>query len=253
LFTPYSFWRGNQVAAQDNRFVDRVFRLLERVEYRRADSLAEKRAIYRMRHAAYARAGTVDVGPSGLFCDAFDETANAWIIGVFLDGELASSVRLHIAASPAAPLPVASTFPNAIGPLLRAGRTLIDPTRFVAKLEFSQRHAEIPYVTLRASFMAGEFFDVDFMTAACLAEHQAFYRRMFGGVAWAQPQPYPHFNRPMALIGYDCRMLKGAALERYPFFASTAVERRALFGQSSNAAEDVFEAIGRRAKTEAHA
>ena len=44
---------------QNCRYADRVFRLLERVEYRRADSTEDKRAIFRMRHDAYMRAGTV--------------------------------------------------------------------------------------------------------------------------------------------------------------------------------------------------
>ncbi len=242
--------RGNSVENQEIRFVDRVFRLLEHVTYRRADTAADKQAIFRMRHAAYARAGTIEPGPSGLFSDAFDETDNAWLIGVRLDGDLASALRLHDSASLAAPLPVANTFPDVIRPLLRSRRTIIDATRFVAKLEFSQRYSEIPYLTLRASFMAGEFFDADFITAACLVEHQAFYRRMFGGVPWCEPQPYPNFKRPMALIGHDCRTLKNSTLDRYPFFASTASERETLFSRSSNHVGDMFEAIGRPAESE---
>ena len=65
------------------RFVDRVLRLLERSEYRRADRLSDKQAIYRLRHEAYMRAGTVEARPSGMFHDPLDETDNAWLIGLY--------------------------------------------------------------------------------------------------------------------------------------------------------------------------
>jgi hypothetical protein len=85
---------------QASRFADRVTRLLERVEYRRADSPADQSAIYRLRHDAYVRAGTIEPRPSGLFHDAMDETDNAWLIGVFIDGpshgSYSARAALHI-------------------------------------------------------------------------------------------------------------------------------------------------------------
>ena len=125
-------------------FADRVMRLLEKVEYRRADSAADKAAIYRLRHEAYMRAGTVEPKDSGMFHDPMDETDNAWLIGVFIDGMLASALRLHISASLRAPLPELASFPDLVEPHLAAGRTLIDASRFVSSLDFSQRYSEIP-------------------------------------------------------------------------------------------------------------
>jgi hypothetical protein len=235
------------VEIQNFRFADRVLRLLERVEYRRADARADKHEIYRLRYAAYARAGTVDLEPSGVFHDPFDEAENVWLIGVHIDGELASALRLHISATPAGVLPALKSFPDIVEPLLRSGRTIIDATRFVARLEFSQAYSEIPYLTLRPAFLAEEFFGADFITAACLAEHQAFYRRMFGGVPWSPPRPYPHFRRPMAFLGYDCKTRREDTHARYPFYRSSAPERESLFCRSSNGAVDVFQAIGRPA------
>ena len=231
---------------QTSRFADRVMRLLERVQYRRADSLAEKEAIYRLRHEAYMRAGTVEPRRSGMFHDPMDETDNAWLIGVFIDGELASALRLHISASLRAPLPELASFPDLIEPHLAAGRTLIDASRFVSSLEFSQRYSEISYLTLRPTFLAEEFFAADHVIAGCLAEHQAFYLRMFGAVRWSAPRPYPHFKRPMALVAYDCRTQRERIHQRYPFYRSTQAERARLFQRSSNVVDRVLEAIGRR-------
>src|ERR1700722_8051492 len=231
---------------QASGFADRVMRLLERVEYRRADSPADKAAIYRLRHEAYMRAGTVEPRPTGMFHDAMDETDNAWLIGLFIDGELASALRLHISASPRAPLPELASFRDLIEPHLTAGRTIIDASRFVSSLESSQQYSEIPYITLRPTFLAEEFFSADYVIAGCLAEHQAFYRRIYGAVTWSAPRPYPHFKRPMALVAYDCNLRREKIHERYPFYPAPQSKQARLSQRSSNVADRVLEAIGRR-------
>lgn len=226
-------------------FVERARRLLERVEYRRADTDADKHAIYRLRHDAYMRAGTVEPRPSKMFHDSLDEADNVWLIGILIDGELASSLRLHISATSEAPLPVSAAFPDVVVPHLDAHRIVIDPTRFVSKLEFSRNFPELPYITIRPTFLAAEFFAAHYITVACLTEHRAFYRRMFGGELWQEPRPYPNFNRPMALIGHACHTLRERSYKRYPFYESSAVERKRLFSRSSNVEEaEVLRAIG---------
>jgi hypothetical protein len=118
--------------------------------------------------------------------------------------------------------------------------------RFVSSLEFSQQYSEIPYITLRPTFLAEEFFAADYVIAGCLAEHQAFYRRIYGAGTWSAPRPYPHFKRSMALVAYDCNLQREKTYERYPFYQSTHAERARLFQRSSNVADRVLEAIGRR-------
>lgn len=241
---------GALVGNQDSRYADDVFRLLERVEYRRAESEEDRQAIYRMRYTAYERAGTVRLGSSGLFHDPFDDSPNAWLIGLYIDGDLASALRLHISASPTVPLPATATFGDVIEPLLEAGRLIIDASRFVSRLEYSERYSAMPYITLRPTFLAQEFFDADYVTAACLIEHQAFYRRMFGGTPWSQPRQFPYFNRPMAFLGYDCRTQTTATYARYPFYRSTEAEQQRLFARSSAGCDNVMRAIGREVERE---
>ncbi len=212
--------------------------------------MEDKQSIYRLRHAAYMRAGSVEPRASGMFHDRYDEMGNVWLIGVYIDGELASAVRLHVSAKPKAPSPVGDSFPDVIDPLLRDGRLVIDATRFVAKFEFSKRLSEIPYITLRPAFIAEAYFRADYITAARLAEHQAFYRGALGGVPWRSPRPYPDFKRPMALVGYDCAALRKSVYCRYPFYRSTEEEQMRLFSRSSNATYNVLEAIGRETESE---
>src|SRR3954463_14257124 len=75
---------------------DRVLSLLERVDYRRAETTEERAAIFRLRYQAYLREGAISPNSSGQFSDPVDDRENCWIFGVYIDGKLASSIRLSI-------------------------------------------------------------------------------------------------------------------------------------------------------------
>ena len=64
-----------------------------------------------------------------MFSDAGDETPNAWLIGVYIDGNLASSIRLHIASRPDHWLSANEVYSDLIAPKLEAGKILLDSTR----------------------------------------------------------------------------------------------------------------------------
>src|SRR3979409_2673981 len=76
---------------------DRVSGLLERVDYRRMETPEEREAVFRLRYSAYLREGAIQPNASERFAAPLDDTSNAWIFGVYIDGELASSIRLHVA------------------------------------------------------------------------------------------------------------------------------------------------------------
>jgi len=215
-------------------FAERVWRMLERVEYRRAETPEDKEAIYRLRYEAYMREGAIEPDASGRFTDPFDDVSNVWIIGMFIDGELASSIRLHVAAAEDAPLPAQTVFPDILGPRLRRGQIIVDPTRFVTRLDFSRRFHEMPYLTVRPGWMAGEFFGADFILATIRAEHQGYYRRVFGHQVWSGVRDYPTLKKPIGCMGLDYFAMRDQVQRRYPFYKSSAAERARLFERSSN-------------------
>jgi len=221
------------------------------VEYRRAVTAEEKAAIFRMRHEAYTSNGTIAPRPSGLFHDKFDESPNAWLIAVFIDGELASSIRIHISAAMSAPLPAMLPFGDVITPHLEAGECLIDASKHVNRLEFSRRYPEMPLITMRPGFLAEQYFNADFITGACRADNQGAFRRMLAVTRWAAPREYPNLDGGWALMAYDCHALRAKTHARYPFYVSTLDEQRRLFGDSSNPTGDIQHAIGRRKIREA--
>ena len=76
------------------------------------------------------------------------------------------------------------------------GEIVIDPTRFVTRLDFSRRFHEMPYLTVRPGWMAGEYFKADFILATIRTEHQGYYRRVFGHETWCEARDYPTLKKP---------------------------------------------------------
>src|SRR5262249_5451969 len=129
-------------------------KLLNRVDYRRIETAEERDAVFSLRYQAYMREGAIEPNASEKFSDSLDAAANVSIFGVYLDGTLASSIRLHIASPACGELPALNVFSDILGPQIAAGRTIIDPTRFVADRELSRRYPELCYVTTRLAWLA---------------------------------------------------------------------------------------------------
>ena len=158
--------------------------------------------------------------------------SNAWIFGVYIDGELASSIRLHVASRQSPDLPALGVFSDLLSPEIAAGKTIIDPTRFVADRTASRRFPELCYVTTRLAWLASEYFQTSLLLATVRAEHQAFYRRVFGHRLICDPRHYPSLAKPISLMALDYAMARERVPQRYPFFRSTFFERRMLFART---------------------
>jgi hypothetical protein len=214
---------------------ERVMALLERVDYRLAATPQEKDAIYQLRYKAYAREGTIVPNASERYFDAIDETPNGWLFGVHVDGELASSIRLHVATMDCPHLPALKVFSDLLSPAIAAGNTVIDPTRFVADHEASRRFPELCYVTTRLAWLGSEYFNADLLLATVRLEHQAFYRRVFGHRPVCEPRHYPSLTKPISLMALDFPLARERVLRRHVFFRSTYFERRMLFSRPPTA------------------
>ena len=144
-------------AGTESSFSYRVTRLSNRTDYRLADSGEQREAIFRLRHQAYIRDGTISPIGSGMFSDPYDETANAYLLGLYIDDELASSIRLHVASREHPFSPSLEVFADVLQPDLDAGKVIIDTTHFVADDNLARLHRELPYATLRLCMLAADF------------------------------------------------------------------------------------------------
>jgi hypothetical protein len=214
---------------QELGFLDRVYGLLDSVDFRRADSPADREAIFRLRYDAYLAEGAIPPNPQGTFTDPYDELGNCWIFGVYLDDQLVSSIRLHVATKEFPEAPSVEVFPEFLGPALQAGKIIVDPTRHVVDRDAAARDPHLVYMTMRLGWVAGEYFSANQVLAAVRVEHQAFYRRIFGHKIICGTRPYPLLAKPISLMVLDYIGAKDRVSRRYPFFRSTRFERRMLF------------------------
>lgn len=213
-----------------SNFAEKLVAYLQRVDYRVAHTIEERDAIFRLRYDAYLREDTIKSNSSKMFRDEYDDFENCWIFGIFIDGELVGSVRDHV-ISPECPKGVAlDVYPDIVGPMVfEEGGTVIDPTRFVVDPELQHKYPEMPYLTLRAAFMAVDHFDAKYCLATVRREHMAFYRRVFRAEIMSEPRPYPKLEKQLALMRVDVPKVRDMVARRYPIFESSFTERRLIF------------------------
>ena len=82
-------------APAGSSFASKVAALLERTEYRRCETGEDIEATFqRSRYKAYRLHGFIDESGGQTVTDELDETPNCYKFGVFIDGELASTVLM---------------------------------------------------------------------------------------------------------------------------------------------------------------
>jgi len=207
----------------------RRFQLLDRVDYRLATTASERDAIYRLRYRAYLNEGAVAKNPDGVTTDCHDDAPNSWVFGIYVDGGLASSIRISVASDQYRDTPSMDVFPDLLGPELAAGKTLIDPTRFVADPALARAYPELAYMTVRLAYVACCHFDADVGLATVRQEHQAFYKRVFLHRPISAARTYPGLIKPICLMAVDFPAMRDRVFARYPFLQSSYFERRKLF------------------------
>jgi len=218
----------DQVASASN-FVGTLIDILDRVEYRRVSPEQQSDPVYKLRYEAYRREEFVPFNPAGMVHDEFDDLPNAYCYGIYIDGQLVSSLRLHHVTREHKLSPSYSVFPDVLEPLLDTGDSFIDPGRFTADLEASLAYPALPFLTLRIAVMATWHFRVKYCLSTVRPEHAAFYRRVFNSTQLGEARHYHGLAFPMEMWACDCPVVYPKLMKRYPFFDSTEDERQRIF------------------------
>jgi hypothetical protein len=204
--------------------------LFDRIDYRLIESPEEKDLVYLMRYRAYLHGGLISPSESRRVIDAYDEAPNVWLFGIFVDGELCGSFRLHVLTSEWRASYTTELFGDVLHERLDRGEVFIDPARFSADPDKAQRFPELPYLIVRLGYLACDYFKADTGLAMVRTDHQAFYRRIFLSETIAGPRPFPGWNTmEVVLMASDFRNVREKIMARFPIMRSSAFERRMLF------------------------
>lgn len=213
-----------------SRFAGTLLDLLDRVEYRRVSLEDQFNPVYRLRYEAYRREDFVPINSQEIVRDEFDDLPNVHCYGVYIDGELVSSVRFHQLTPEFRTSPSHSVFGDILDPILDQGHTVLDPGRFTADYEASLAYPALPYLTLRIPTIAVLYYSAKYCLNSVRPEHGAFYKRVYRSVALSEPRYYHGLSFPMVLYACDLIPIYDDLVRRYPFFRSTEEERERMFG-----------------------
>lgn len=206
-----------------------VLSLLERTEYRRCVSGDDIEDIFRLRYKAYRANGMVAHDSSAMIHDSLDDEPNCYNFGVYVDQHLVSTLRLHHLTGDRRNSPSTKAFGDIVHPMIDAGRTYIDPSRFAADPDWTRDFPQLPYITLRLAIMGSMHFDVDDCLITIREDHASFYRRIFSAEVLSDKRSYPGVYNKVQLFHSSLAVNLQNILERFSFFRSTAMERRLMF------------------------
>lgn len=215
-------------------FADRVVDLLQVTEYRRMNTHEDKEAAFRLRYDAYRREDYIPDDPTGKSVDFLDEKPNTETYGLFIAGKLVSSVRISVLTQECPFSPSMIYNAKFLEPKLAAGMIFIDPSRFVTETQAAREFPELPYLAIRVPAMACVHYHVDECLSSVRLTHQAFYKRVFRSKAVTDPVEYQMLNMTIQLMSTTYEAIREDVAKRYPFFTSNYLERRQLFGPSTD-------------------
>lgn len=214
--------------------LDRYLDLLDRTEYRKADAGEVIEDVYRLRYRSYLRSKLITPNEEQMTYDHYDDLENCFRFGVYCDGELAATLRFHHVSLSTPWSPSMSVFGDLLMPRLMRGETFIDASRFAVDADWSGANSPMPAITIRLSFMACEHFNTPFAINMIRREHAVYYRRMFGFRQVDKGRNYNGvINVEALLYEGNLRTERNRIYTNFPFYVSTATERKLLFESPS--------------------
>jgi hypothetical protein len=222
---------GGADTSEVSSFARNVLALLERTEYRRCDKGEDLEDIYRLRYKSYRLSDMVPENPDHIVHDDLDEAPNCYKFGIYVDGVLVSTLRIHQASLTTPQSPSTTVYGDILGPMMSGGLTFVDPSRFAADPDWSRVYPQIPYLTLRLAGMACFHFDAPYCLSTIREEHAGFYKRIYCSEQIGELRNYPGLNYPVVLYRADVSAIRERSFSRFPFFKSTAMEQRLMFGK----------------------
>lgn len=228
--------RVAEVAPQDpnadmSHFARNVTAMLERTEYRRCDKGEDLEEVYRLRYKSYRSNDMVPDNENHVIHDELDETSNVFRFGVYIDQQLVSTLRIHHVTRTTPWSPSTKAFGDVVNPLLVKGQTFICPSRFASDPEWSRVYPQIPYLTLRLAGMACFHFAAPYCLSTIREDHAGFYKRIYDAEKISEARPYPGVYNMVVLYRADVNAIRERSFQRFPFFRSTPMEQRMMFGR----------------------
>ena len=222
-------------AASDNpsalsiRRIGQLSDFSKRVTCRLARSYAERDAIFKLRYQACLRAGSISQNSFGRHIEPADHAANAYLMGLYVDRRLVSSLRLQVGSATTPNFSTLELFPHAFEPILRDNKTVVDMGGVAGDGQLARSYVWLPYIVLRPWILAAEHFHADCIAAAVRPQHQIFYKRALDCELYPELRLPPHHLISAGLVTLDFATSAKRLYKTLSFLRSTPCERQQLF------------------------
>ena len=212
-------------------FSERIGEFVDRIDYQKMQTPEQLEDVYRLRYDAYRREEFIDANADMRCVDPFDQTPNHAVYGLYLEGKLISSLRVHVLNKKYRESPSSLIFSDTLDPLMDRNKVLIDPTRFTTNLDASRKYKALPYATVRVAAMASAYHNADYCLSCIRPEHAAFYKKVCRSEQIGEVRYFPKVNFPVVLYAATKSICENV-WQRYPFFLAKNGEAERLFGSS---------------------
>jgi hypothetical protein len=212
-----------------SNFVESIIGLMPRMEFRRVKSAEDFANVFRLRYRAYVANNLIEPDDREMSIDQYDLLENCQIFGLYLDGALSASLRIHRVTPDTPWCPALKSFGDKLIPELENGNSFVDGSRFCVEPSRAPELSALPFLTVRFAYMASVHFSSTYNISVVRAEHAAFYRRYYGFERWAGGVKLDWYKLPVDLYVGDMRENRARIDERLPFMQSNFEERLMLF------------------------
>lgn len=207
-----------------------LLKFLRRIEYRRVQSFEDFEVMGRLRGQSYNKNEFFKGFSPDVMLDDIDFQPWSYCYGIYLDGELVTTIRLQHITSDNRDSPALDYFPDVVGPLLDQGQSFIIPGRFAMDLELEKRGMMLPLMTIRLTALALRYFKANAILSLVKKNHVAYHRRFFGATRLTQLRQIGELSEPIMMLSTGKEKIP-TVFRRYPFLDGLPFEERLLFGE----------------------
>ncbi len=208
-----------------------VIDFLDHVSYKRMTSEADLDQIFKLRHDNYKAVGHFDGTNDGRYSDELDYAPSVENIGIYVDGTLMGSVRLHVLNRELRKSCAMEIYDHVLNPKLDSGLVMIDTSRFCCDFSKGSRYNALPLAAIRVPGLLAVQKHAHYTLATVTAPHVPFYKRVLESKDWFDGGiQYPGLTAVVHLLAADMKDITRLAYANRQYLWSTLAEREALFG-----------------------
>ena len=212
---------SNHLAALSVQRTAQLVQFSKRVTCRFARSYAERDGIFKLRYRSYSRAGLISENSFGRHIEPADHLANAYLMGLYVDRRLVSSLRLQVGTLTTPICSSLELFPHVLEPLLRSNKPVVEMSCVATDGDIARSYVWLPYLVLRSWIVAAEHFHANYIATAVQPQHQLFYKRALDCEVHPELRLPPHQLATVGLVTLDFATSAKRLYENLPFLRST--------------------------------